>query len=394
MQRPKTVLLVDHTSIIGGAEISMESLILFQEASEFSFSVALPAEGPLSDRLRAQDIHVQIVPLESWRWWIGRPIHALKLLVLLPRQVRLVLNWVSFLKTEAPDLVHLNINRLVEPVIAAKILGIPSVIHFRDIPSRIPQKFAGGTRGFYGLMNLADAWIANSIASAKDVEPHAKTPLFTIPNGVDLASFDRDSLGGSSLPDRDFEFTVVMVAGLVPWKNHSGFVQVARMISERRDDVGFLIAGEGDEIYKAELERQVVELGLEGRVRLVGHTDNVPALLASSDVMVHTTDREPFGRVFIEAMAARLPVLAWANGGAKEIVVHCETGMLFASQDLAAMAEGLDNLLDDPETRRQMGEAGRKRVVARYTQDRHCEAVNSVYRTLLRTEDTPLPEVT
>ena len=77
-------------------------------------------------------------------------------------------------------------------------------------------------------------------------------------------------------------------------------------------------------------------------MKFMGHVHNVPALLHNLDVLVHTTDREPFGRVFIEAMAARKPIVAFNSGGAAEIVVDGETGFLVPPGDVEAMAAEVD----------------------------------------------------
>lgn len=377
------VLIVNHSSDNGGADFSLEALVASMPSARCSYTIALPVPGPSVNRLRARGLEVRIVPLESWRWWVDTGTHVLKFFLTLPFQLLSLLRWLRFLRQLHPDIVHFNINRLTEPVLAARMLRIPSVMHFRDIPSRVTHRFVLGWRGFYAIMNMADCWIANSSATDQDIAPHARHPVKVIPNAMDLVDFDRTasrcerggSMGGSLI--------VAMVALLVPWKNHATYIEVTKQVARSRDDVVFLIAGAGDPEYTFQLKQLARDLGVAEKVKFLGHVDNVPGFLLNIDLLVHTTDREPFGRVFIEAMAASKPVVAFDSGGAAEIVANGETGFLIPTGDIEAMASAVCRLLDDPALRQRMGEAGRRRVEERYTIQRHVDSVFQVYQEIL-----------
>lgn len=372
--------------------MSLESLVVNLPRYQYAITVALPGPGPLADRLKHEGIKVEFVPLESWRWWIDMPTKALKFLLTLPLQVLSLMRWVRFLRRMRPDLIHFNINRLIEPVLAARLLGIPSVMHFRDIPSRMRYDFVLGSRVFYWLMNLADRWVANSFATGRDIQPHARHAVKVVPNAIDLRDFDENgnsaegfnALGAS----QENVLRVVMIALLTRWKNHDGFIRLAKLLCSRRDDVLLLIAGSGDALYVAELRHLAETLGVAQKIQFLGHVSNIPALLRNVDVVVHTTEREPFGRVFLEAMASRRPVVAFDSGGAAEIVVNGETGLLFPSGNLEAMAEGVSRLLDNPDMRQRMGEAGRRRVEQSYMLDQHCCSVMQIYDDLMDKRNT------
>ena len=153
-KRMKHILMIDHSSAIGGAELSLEALVTGMDAGLCRYTVALPGPGPLAEQLRSGGVTVVFLPVESWRWWVDSWPHAGKFIPTLPWQAVSLSRWLRFLRQLQPDIIHFNINRLVEPVVAARILGIPSVVHFRDIPSR---------------MSLADRWIANSHATECDI---------------------------------------------------------------------------------------------------------------------------------------------------------------------------------------------------------------------------------
>lgn len=384
---PRHILVVDHVSDLGGAEFSLETLVTHMTPEKYRYTVALPRAGPLIGRLAHRGIVVDVVQMESWRWWVNSPIRTLKFWLALPLSLISLVRWIRYLRHMKPDLIHFNVNRLVEPIIAARLTGIPSIIHFRDIPSRIKYRFAFGQRGLYVLMNLATRWIANSQATKEDIIPHARCPVTTIFNGFDLQDFDEmagpwEAMRGQASVQAE-TFKIAMVAGLTPWKNHQAFLRLAKIVCSKRDDVVFLIAGSGNPTYESELKALGADLALQDNVRFLGFIDNVPRFLTGVDLLVHTTNYEPFGRVFVEAMAARKAVIAMKGGGAMEVVKDGETGILIAQGELDEMADAVGRLLDDPALRHRMGLAGRKRVEALFGIEQHCQAVASIYKELL-----------
>jgi glycosyltransferase involved in cell wall biosynthesis len=99
------------------------------------------------------------------------------------------------------------------------------------------------------------------------------------------------------------------------------------------------------------------------RIHWLGFREDIPELMAASDIVLHTSVApEPFGRVIVEAMLARRPVVATLGGGAEEIIQTPETGVLVPPGDAIALADAVLGLLDRPDRRLAMGLAGRARA--------------------------------
>nr|MBC8490086.1 glycosyltransferase family 4 protein [Bacteroidota bacterium] len=145
----------------------------------------------------------------------------------------------------------------------------------------------------------------------------------------------------------------------------------------------YVVGGMVVESYYRELMKSVNDSSYSVKIIFTGSIQNTAAILKKIDIMLHTMPYESFGRVFLEAMAAKVPVIAYNSGGAKDIVKHGETGLLIESRDNEAMANAVMTLADDIDLRRQMGEAGRRRVENHFTIEKHCEAVDDVYQDLL-----------
>lgn len=157
--------------------------------------------------------------------------------------------------------------------------------------------------------------------------------------------------------------TVGMVACLKPQKAPLDFVQVAARVARAEGlsaPVRFVLVGDG--ALRGEVERAIAQEGLTGVVSLPGWRRDVPALLRRLDVLLHTSRWEGLPRVFPEAMATGLPIVATRVDGAPEAIEDGVTGYLRAPGDVEGMASAVIELLRRPDLRERMGRAARERT--------------------------------
>jgi glycosyltransferase involved in cell wall biosynthesis len=159
---------------------------------------------------------------------------------------------------------------------------------------------------------------------------------------------------------------ILQSSRMEPWKGHE--LQL-RALAGLRDDPRWLcwIAGasqRADEArYLLELRQLAESLGIADRVRFLGERSDIPCLLAAADIHCQANTRpEPFGIVFIEALAAGLPVVTTDLGGPREIVDE-SCGILVRPDDVAHLAESLHRLIADPALRARLGQRGPARVL-------------------------------
>jgi glycosyltransferase involved in cell wall biosynthesis len=124
-------------------------------------------------------------------------------------------------------------------------------------------------------------------------------------------------------------------------------------------------------------------LGIANRVHVLGFRDDVPRVLAGSDLFVLPTPSEGLSIAIMEAMAAGLPVVATAVGGNPELVEPGITGLLVPAGDAGALAAALREIAGDPGRRRDMGRAARSRVVLDYTAEKMADRYAALYEGLL-----------
>lgn len=206
--------------------------------------------------------------------------------------------------------------------------------------------------------------------------------IAVLPYGLDprpwTASWRRRRRRPSGAPP-----TVTCVARLVPLKGHRVLLEALAALRARHPRLRCWLVGDGP--LAAELRQHVRALGLEGCVRLWGRRDDVPRLLAATDVFVLPSLQEVTPLAITEAQLAGLPVVATDVGGIPELVRHGESGWLVPPGDARALAAALDAVLSDPGLARRLGEAGRAAALAERTWDRHWERLLAVYRAVART---------
>jgi len=177
---------------------------------------------------------------------------------------------------------------------------------------------------------------------------------------------------------------VTIVANMrLPVKDHSMFLRAARRVKEAIPRAAFLLAGEGE--LMPSIRTQAKELGLGADVFFLGACDKLGELLAVSDVCVLSSKAEGFSNSILEYMAAARPVVATEVGGAREAIVHGETGYLVRSGDDAAMGERIVSLLSDPKKARVMGAEGCRIVRQKFSREAQLEQTELLYDKLLAT---------
>jgi glycosyltransferase involved in cell wall biosynthesis len=207
--------------------------------------------------------------------------------------------------------------------------------------------------------------------------------LVRIYYGIEPARFaggDR-AAARAALGVADGVHVAACVARFHPQKDHPTlFRAAARLQRERREFLLLLIGGDPFHGLEPEMRAQVAALGLDDRVRFLGIRDDVPDLLAASDLFVLPSLFEGLGLVFLEAMAAGLPVLSTDCSAIPEVVEHGRTGVLIPVGDDEALAREWARFQDDRELGRRLGGAGRESVARRFGLGRMVDETVAVYR--------------
>lgn len=203
-----------------------------------------------------------------------------------------------------------------------------------------------------------------------------------VPFGVDVAKYDRLPTQPADVNSRG---RLVLGCGrLVPYK---GFDVLVRAAHSRNFEVW--IIGEGRE--REHLEQLIRDYGLQDRVRLLGSVAEAERVklmrIADVFVMPSVTNAETFGLAQLEAMAAGRPVINTAlDTGVPHVARNGLEAITVPPGDVDALATAIETLVNDPERRRRMGQAGRHRAMTKYSTTAFKEGVETVYRKVVAEE--------
>jgi glycosyltransferase involved in cell wall biosynthesis len=200
-----------------------------------------------------------------------------------------------------------------------------------------------------------DYFIENSIFRAEDVRLIRGA-------GVDVSQFE-------PLPEPTGKVTVVLASRMLREKGISDFVDAARLLKQQNVDARFVLVGEPDAGNPhSHTDEELAAWAREGIVEWLGLRTDIPKIFASAHIIcLPTYYGEGVPKVLIEAAAAGRAIVTTNIPGCRDIVRHEDNGLLVRPRDVPGLATALRRLIEDPATRRRMGESGRRRVEQEFT---------------------------
>ncbi len=363
------VLFLDHSAALGGAE-----LYLLDLAPAFAppGKVLLLEEGPFYEKLQAAGIPVEVIIAPETVRRVAREAGPGSALRAAPGLLGLA--WRVARKARAFDLIYANSQKaLIVGSLAARMARRPLVWNLHDVLSSAHFSRLNIRLAVTLANQSVRLVIANSEASREAFrQAGGRPPVVVVHNGFDVQRFApkppeqivalRQALGLPPGP------VVGLFSRLAPWKGQHVLLEALAQLP----GVQALLVGEAlfqdEQRYAQQLRERAAQDDLRGRVHFLGFREDVPLLLQLVDVVVHTSIApEPFGRVIVEGMLARRPVVATRGGGAVEIVRDGETGLLVPPGDVQALAAAIRRLLDHPEQARQLAEAAYQDACMRFS---------------------------
>ncbi len=215
--------------------------------------------------------------------------------------------------------------------------------------------------------------------------------IYTVLNGIGTARWD-PNIDGQELRRElgipSDSLVLASVSRLFSWKGQRELLRAFALVHAVVPNVRLMIVGaDAPEVeggsFSEELKALAKDLNIQDKVLFTGPRSDVPRVMAACDVFTLPSFEEPFGLVYLEAMAMRRPVVATNSGGAPEVVEHGRAGLLSPQLDIASLAADILKLLRDPELRRKMGEYGRAQVLDRFSAPRMARDAGAAYEQVL-----------
>ncbi|AFJ89036.1 glycosyltransferase [Burkholderia vietnamiensis] len=377
--RGPATLVLDQSGVLGGAELSLLEIMKHMRANA---DVLLFDDGPFRAALDEIGARVDVLDqgaLAGVRKQGGVSAGALKQLVALVRNVAR--------RARRAEVIYANTQRaMVVAALAGRLARKPVVWHLRDIVSG--DHFGGKQLkaikycARFGITRV----IANSDASAQAFRALTGfTPqhVDVVFNGISAGPFDAlENVSQAALRARfglpEHAWLVGSFSRLAHWKGQHLLLEAAT----RHPDMHVVLVGAplfGEDEYAAQLHETVARHRMGDRVHFLGFQRDVAACMKAVDMVAHTSiTPEPFGRVIVEGMLARRPVVAARAGGVVEIIEDGENGLLCEPGNAAALADALGRLKHDGALRERLVASGRATAVRRFGTETYVERVEKI----------------
>lgn len=337
------LLLIDLSEGYGGVDVHVLDL-----AKAFHnrrpYAVATVQGSPLHTKLTAAGLNVESVPYAK-------------------RDPRNLLALRQIIRRGGYQLVDAhNEQSWLWGLSAAKLAGAPGMIATVHLPWRvIPGGFKGQLQEY--LLRACQWWgcdfvtVSHSIAADLRASGVPDERIEVIYNAVDTtAGIDVVPLSIPALTGWPADSYVLVVVGrLTEQKGHHFLLDALAKVRQQHPQVRCLIVGDGK--LRSQLEAQVTTLGLTDHVHFTGFRQDIPAILAASDLFCLPSYAEGLPYAALEACQFRLPLLLSAVDGIRELFTHDDTAYLTAVGDVAALAQGIEWFLQHPDAAKQMGDA-------------------------------------
>ncbi len=303
---------------------------------------------------------------------------------------------VRAIRSYRPDIVHSRNWGAIEAVFAARLAGVPVVIHsehgydvdgLRETPLR--QRWVRRI-----VCSAADAVFAVSRelrdfhAQQAGVRPDRIRVLY---NGVDTQSFAprpevraRVRAENGIGPD---ELVLGAVGRMAPIKDYATLIRAAGILARANLSFRLMLVGDGPQLPNLIALAESLP-GVRACLLPLGQRDNIPELLSAMDIFVQTSLREGMSNTLLEAMSTGLPAVVTRVGGNLEIVEEGQTGWLFKPGDVEHLSQLLENLAADRDLRNRAGQAARWRVQEKFSYEKMLENYRALYVELANQRNT------
>lgn len=296
----------------------------------------------------------------------------------------------AVMKSFQPHIVHSRNFGSLEAVPAARLAGVPVVIHSEhgyelEILSGLPLRRRVLCRAFYAMTDQVFT-VSEDLKNYHSKQSWLPAEKFkVIHNGVNTSVFcPRPEESAAFRGDLGIPPDCVVIGSvgrLVPIKNYETLLAAAEILVKRGENVQVVIAGAGPELGRLRAMAQA-SADFCNRVRFLGPSDRIDRILSAMDIFVLPSICEGMSNTVLEAMATGLPTVVTNVGGNSDLVQDGITGFLFQPREVDSLATKLSLLVKSTHLRRLVGAAARQRALRKFDLALMVQRYRELYRDL------------
>lgn len=348
------IALFNSYPIWGGGEKWHFNMAKYASEQNHEVYVICHPKGELAKRIKEQLPKVTVIPFTLTKNTYWNPFKQFELRTI-------------FKKINVHSVIFNGQIDVRAAAVVARRAGVKNVIYRNGMPAATPQKKSYIKAFQEGLTDI----VTLSIES-KDILDQ-QCPLLTkdhqikiFPNSIDLKSI-RPKSASLPAPKKDGEIILCMTGRLTPQKGYPYLLESIKILKERNLNFRMWIVGDGEN--KEELLEKAKALNILDKLEFLGFQDNVFEFLQHADIFTFSSQWEGLASSIIEAMAVKLPVVAYQVSSMPEAIINNQTGFLVKNQDTLAFANAVEKLINDTSLRQSFGEKGYEEVLSKYERE-------------------------
>jgi glycosyltransferase involved in cell wall biosynthesis len=330
----KNILFLSHSSELNGAELMLIQTLERLDRTRFKSVLVIPRPGPLKKYADESGIETIIVPM---KWWLSDRTHVWRQPFAWIWNIQSIIILLNIIRNRNIHLVFTNSAVGFSGALASKISRRLHVWYLHEI--------LGGNdiqlRCFLGkkwLTNFISAYSCRVLGNSRATLDHFSDPSKTrlVYNGIAKTENPDQSFLGTrkELGWEEDDIILGMVGRVCPEKGQMEALEAFALLKVEFPTLKLLVIGEiKDKKYFLKIEKRVQRLSLKEDVLFAGRMENIINVIHTMDFLIVASRSESFGRVIIEAMSVKTPVVAVRSGGIPEIIENGINGFLVPSND-------------------------------------------------------------
>lgn len=381
MQRIKVLHIITRLCAGGAREVVLK-IIDNLDKERFDVTLICGPEDALIEDNKISNVRIMIIPQ------LARSINPIKDIIAL-------LKLYYFMRRENFDIVHTHTSKAgILGRIAAKLCKVPIIFHmphgsifhpiyYAKFPIFIFSKIEKiatlyTDKIIVGSDNEREDFINNGIGVG---DKYVRIPYYFIRDKFNDVRVDKQAKR-KELDIPEGALLLANIGRLVPEKGHLFCLNALKQVLGEIHNVMLLIVGEGR--LKGDIERKIVELGLQRNVILTGFREDIPEILSIVDISLHTSLWEGTPLTIVEAMSSGRAVIATAVGGIPEMISDGVNGILVRPQDTDELAKWIIRLSKDRELLANLGREAKEYTRIRFNPKHAIEEINNLYDAFLK----------
>jgi glycosyltransferase involved in cell wall biosynthesis len=367
------VAFISHSAGMAGAERSLLELIEGLRMNGVLPYVIIPQKGPLEEELRKRLIPYDIL---YYRWWtMNQGEEKEKIDDEINRQA---VSLALLLEKVNPDIIYTNTSVINVGALTSKILGKPHIWHIREFGEPYYRFLLSIEDRAKFVHENSEQVIFNSKA-VKDYYKDKKGIVVYNNISIDFQISTDDTKKYGIIFKNKKSYKLAIIGSVCSGKNQEDVILAVKDLIKIGIDTELVIVGDEELEYVKKMKQLVFDNKLEDNIRFLGYIAKPYYVLKETDVLVVCSKKEAFGRVIVEGMLSKKPVIATKVGGILEIITDGINGLLYNPGDHMELVEKLKFLFENKDKAEIYAKNGYDFAINNFNDNEYSGKVNQVF---------------